>query len=320
MANLIEVFDKLGKIYNDGVEENDNKYPFLPEAYKTLTEKFVAKVEEELEVHIIDLEYLDGYYLFGYGTNSVIHFRIKECKGWKFGIWWGYNEEEHFKYTGELFAQYEKAIDKFKPEDSELIENIRISEVDDFDKDKFFYETSIKMIKYIKDYPAFAFCTHWSGWSGKYDYMPYSKAKKELRWFNRSNYLCELANKWLTNRVIRFIKWNFLRYLPKKWEIVDRGDAWYPRYEIVMPMSAFKDATEKDCGIWRFDESNIPNVDKKLKKLKKFDKLENKLSKMKIFRGGMSYINGVRNIRACINIYNDKKLKEKLKEMIEEEK
>ena len=25
MANLIEVFDKLGKIYNDGVEENDNK-------------------------------------------------------------------------------------------------------------------------------------------------------------------------------------------------------------------------------------------------------------------------------------------------------
>lgn len=306
MANLIEALDKISEVYFGGVEENDNKYPFLPEAYKTLTEKFLAKVEKDLNVHIIDLEYLDGYYIFGYGTNSVIHFRIKECKGWKFGIWWNYDEEEYFKYNGELFAQYERAIDKFKPEDSELVENIKISDVENFEKDGAWTTMPIKMIKYIKEYPAFAFCRHWEGFNGKYDYMPYHKAKRELRLYNLSEDLGEFINNAITKMVIRYMKRNYLRYLPKGYELIDRGDCWSPRYEFAIPISAFKGEL-KEVGMYTFEEFDcIPNIEKKKEKEKKFYKLESKLNKLKILRS--VYIHGVYNIRrGSINVYDDSK-------------
>lgn len=69
----------------------------------------------------IDIEYLDGYFIFDMGSSSVVHFKIKECPGWKFAIWWGDAEIKPFKdakfreIKGTFFAQYEMDIDKFKP-------------------------------------------------------------------------------------------------------------------------------------------------------------------------------------------------------------
>lgn len=44
----------------------------------------------------------------------TVHFRVKECKGWLFGVWFRENENTKKRYF-ELFGQPENNIDKFKP-------------------------------------------------------------------------------------------------------------------------------------------------------------------------------------------------------------
>lgn len=68
------------------------------------------------KVKIIDKEFGDGYFIFRHGKGMCVQFRIKQCKGWLFGIWWSLKEKD----TIDFFAQYEKDIDKFKPSCSQL--------------------------------------------------------------------------------------------------------------------------------------------------------------------------------------------------------
>ena len=62
-------------------------------------------------------QYGDGYFIFDYGPNTVVHFRLKETPGWLYGVWWrvSVNKEGVISIVGEFFAQYEEEIDKFKP-------------------------------------------------------------------------------------------------------------------------------------------------------------------------------------------------------------
>ena len=74
-----------------------------------------------------DIKYGNGYFICDRGEDSIIHFKIRGCRGWKFGIWVNseYLNEENRKEEPDtygdgykvisLFAQYEKDIDKFKP-------------------------------------------------------------------------------------------------------------------------------------------------------------------------------------------------------------
>ena len=75
--------EALKDFYEESVKEADANRS--PEIHKANTEALF----KELPYSIEDIEYLDGYFIFGFGTNSVVHFHIKECPGWKFGIWWG---------------------------------------------------------------------------------------------------------------------------------------------------------------------------------------------------------------------------------------
>ena len=68
------------------------------ETFKQCTETLFEEIRnyfdvDSIDIHIEDVEYLDGYFIFGSGTNSVIHFHVKECPGWKFGIWWNLPEK-----------------------------------------------------------------------------------------------------------------------------------------------------------------------------------------------------------------------------------
>lgn len=65
-------------------------------------------------------DYGSGYFIFDYGPNTVIHFRLKETPGWLYGVWWSFkvNKEGIISIVGEFFAQYENEIDKFKPSTS----------------------------------------------------------------------------------------------------------------------------------------------------------------------------------------------------------
>ena len=58
-----------------------------------------------------DVEHGSNYFVFEHGKDKVVHFHIKELKGWKFGIWWDTNNKPQYDF----FCQYEHGIDKFKP-------------------------------------------------------------------------------------------------------------------------------------------------------------------------------------------------------------
>lgn len=124
--NPLEV---ISDIYKECVTEQDAKG--FAEVYAKATPALFESIKKDagLDLHFEDVEYLDGYFIFGYGTNSVVHFHIKEAPGWLFGVWWSpirtketENEEDESKVEYrkdkihcQLFFQFEKEIDKFKP-------------------------------------------------------------------------------------------------------------------------------------------------------------------------------------------------------------
>lgn len=115
----------LFEMYDAQVAEHDKAG--YAQKFKDCTDLFFKDVGEhwhfeEAPIHFTDVEYLDGYFLFGMGTNSVIHFHVAECPGWKFAIWWETPEDKDDDdiITGQFFTQYEETIDKFKPSRSDM--------------------------------------------------------------------------------------------------------------------------------------------------------------------------------------------------------
>ncbi len=124
--------------FKESLEEEDEKG--FAEVYRTSTERFFKDLAEKLSNDKIsftpcDIEYGDGYFIFAFGTNSVVHFHVKEAPGWLFGIWWKPVELCETREAGtkpnyhndrihcDFFAQYEEDIDKFKPSYSTFAES-----------------------------------------------------------------------------------------------------------------------------------------------------------------------------------------------------
>ena len=103
---------------------------------------------------VTGVEFLDGYFIFAMGEDSVVHFHVKGLKNWKFGIWINMDYE---KQTIKCFAQHEQFIDKFKPSDSLFLETVSryslCSLIENKDNARWVYYDIIKMIKHIKNNP-----------------------------------------------------------------------------------------------------------------------------------------------------------------------
>lgn len=104
----------LADSYNESVEEIDRAGN--AEKFKQATECFFKNIsgdewytKENEHFTVEDIEYLDGYFIFAHGTNSVVHFKIKECPGWLFGIWWKEPSEERPDIvSGEIIRRVER--------------------------------------------------------------------------------------------------------------------------------------------------------------------------------------------------------------------
>ena len=126
-------FEALHEIYREGVEKGNQKNN--PQIYKECMKYFkyqiehndfyVHKKKKTVQMHLTDIKYTDGYFIFGTGDNSIVSFKIKEIPGWLFGIWWNDIEKDR-PVKGEWFAQYEANIDKFKPSASSFRHTIQI--------------------------------------------------------------------------------------------------------------------------------------------------------------------------------------------------
>ena len=112
-----------------------------------------------------DIEFGNGYFIFEMGDDSVVHFHIKGCKSWKFGMWINTGDVDN---VIQYFAQYEDSIDKFKPSRSYFCENVSLKELKGVKRDKecvkegkyFFimaYHHIVEMTQHIKNNPRLSY-------------------------------------------------------------------------------------------------------------------------------------------------------------------
>jgi len=90
----------------------------------TNKEKF-EKLREHFnnnKLTIYNESWRSGYFVFELGDDSVVHFKVKELRGWLFGLFFGSEEKKD-----ELFAQPINNIDKFKPSRSTFVTEVDLS-------------------------------------------------------------------------------------------------------------------------------------------------------------------------------------------------
>lgn len=182
MGTLKDAFESLTQVYQEGVAKADEAG--YAELFKAATEQLV-KIAADAHYTITDLEYLDGYYIFGMGTNSVVHFHIKECPEWKFGVWWERPDKDGKPtyVTGSCFAQFEPLIDKFKPSASTMTAQLYIS------KDYVSSWDFMRLLNFIHNEPALAFCRDYLSWDYNAEYHSRESAEEELQEWRRKEAL-----------------------------------------------------------------------------------------------------------------------------------
>lgn len=232
-------------MYNDELEKADAKG--FSDLYKRCTDVFISHVEKLSggNLHIRDLKYKDGYYLFATGTNSVVHFHIDECPGWLFGIWWSIEDDEGDdpkRANLQFFAQYESFIDKFKPSASVFSAECKLSTHPKKDSNINLGEIRdcYTLILYIKDEPALAFCRDQFYFDYNTMYVSRESAQSMMKEYLEKIDHQEKIEAELCSKLLRYYKDHILP-LESTLKLVDRGKNWYPRYELTAPYSEFED-------------------------------------------------------------------------------
>ena len=231
-------FKGLVDLYTESVNEADSKG--LAEVYRQATEIVFSSLKKQcgFDITITDVEYLDGYFIFGRGTNSVVHFHIKETPGWKYGIWWSPIEKEEGTeedYTDRLscsiFAQYEEEIDKFKPSASMVCEEFTILLASPSTNIAWQFAGDIEFI-HNEPYLAFYREMHYTDFNR--EYISREKAKAYFDKHNKQKIIeaepINLNNKEMLGTLYKMLKEDIDE---GTCFIYDRGDNWSPRYELI---------------------------------------------------------------------------------------
>lgn len=248
---LIDIYDGQVK------ESNELGYAdTFKECTEVLLQHIRDKLSDEMDVHFEDINYKDGYYIFGMGDNSVIDFHVKECPGWLFGIWWDHPTEEDKKseiVRGKMFTQYEKSLDKFKPTRSNYCTDVCIFFCDG-QPESLDYEP-YRMISFISQYPNRAFCRDYHGWNYNYEYHTDEECKAEFdkfeKWYeNEKKYTAEL-----NQRVVDFVTEKILPCFTGA-RIYDCGEDTSPQYDIFAPLESNMDIVEEEGYYELFDDDD----------------------------------------------------------------
>ena len=227
-----------------------NKYSNkFAELYKRCMDEFIEQLSvlSDDTLHIADIEYFDGYFVWDRGMNSITHFHVEECPGWKFGIWWTpvlKNEddpEEFPKFVeAEIFAQYERTIDKFKPSATMITET---SNVDLSLRGSKYYNSNFfecyHVVKYIRNEPELAYCRNEFCLDYNTEYLSREDAKEKFE----ASIACldkeEGLQKELDTQVVDFVERVILPLFNSS-KLRDDGKNCYPRYKIMVPQSSIE--------------------------------------------------------------------------------
>lgn len=212
--------------------------------YKKFASDFFAAIQEKYkEKYNKTLQFtIKRYYR---SRNFVeVEAKIEEIPQWLFGVWFTKRDKYIIHY--DFFAQYEDEIDKFRPSHSE----IRVK--DDINikgKVSFNMLSIVENINFIMEEPALSFARDYYGWNYNKEYHTRLEAQKLF-----DKYLKGKANEreWVPKCrqiILDYIIEKVMPYLPE-FCIVDKGDTWSPRFEIIAPYKIFKDGTKEDCGAY----------------------------------------------------------------------
>lgn len=250
--------------------------------YKQMTESFFSTLSSEIfawskdkikgvdSLAITDVEYLDGYYLFPMGTNSVVHFKIKECPGWLFGIWWQEPVKEDkksktFRLKGTFFTQYEEVLDKFKPSASTIKEDfsaviVKKSRDPELNTWHLSYIGKIMdAVRFIIRDPALAFCRDYCGWDYNTEYHDRRSAKKKFEEWQKWNTDKKTYTKICDDKIISFAKEKLLLLCGKTAELYDQGENVSPRYQMICRLSD-AEGEIKGPGYYELNLEEYPEI------------------------------------------------------------
>lgn len=225
-------FEKMHELYKEQLNEENKKHN--PEFNKSRLDAIMDMIREK-KFTLTDIKYLNGYFIFATGDNSICHFKIEECPGWLFGIWLihdedKYNETNATKFS--FFAQYEKFIDKFKPAASMISEDGSVYDTDDGKTHVNNDWKIIDNIEYIQEHPYLAIWRDIAFVDYNTTYISEKVAKRKVlkdlkddikyeKWQNKLDEKCKKQGK----KVIKSFSNKITSVV-----IIDRGDGWSPRY------------------------------------------------------------------------------------------
>lgn len=295
--------DGIVEMYQESVEEKDKKG--FADSFKKAAKVLFKGLQKE-GFNVVKPQYLDGYFIFGSGTNSVVHFYIKEIPGWKFGVWWEEPKESCYNKDGELvdidgefFAQYEETIDKFKPSASSISK--RIFSPLNHPAGEYDYWSLIRVLKFMRDEPELCFCRDYCYWD-EWEYHTREEAKKKFKEYKKEK---ALKDKYEEKFKQKYLEWaeEVCKYLGKGARIVDKGDCWSPRYDLVCKMPN-KNIHIEDPGSYNlFSDfemnSELVDIKKKWDKLSK--EVEDLCDKKDICLYASSYFN------PFVDVYEEKR-------------
>lgn len=223
---------------------------------KEIREKIFKRLEE-YDFEVMNVRVMNGYYLFDFGDESVVHFKIKGCKRWLFGLWIGRTKDGN-PNSIDLFGEHEDYIDKFKPTRVEISEKAEI--VKDSDESEINNVIDDLIWRFIDSHLDII---HSSNTVGKLKYY-YGRGDGNLiMWLLSEWWFYRVKNRfrlWLRNRgnfyiskvVVFFLNLWYKRKVSVK---CYDSECWYPRYVIKLN---YKDGTNDDdiYSIWK--HLNLP--------------------------------------------------------------
>jgi len=260
-------FQAIAEFYQETVDEANKKG--FSEIFKHETERFFEIANDYLQDNYklsftpTDVQYLDGYFLFGHGSNSVIQFHVKEAPGWLFGIWWSAEEaaestKEHPTYLKtnincEFFAQYEENIDKFKPSASTFVDKIYWSLHEDHSNVWFKGYHISHVVLLILQHPELAFYRDFNSTDLNVEYVSEEKAKSFYTEWRLKENAIQLMKQENEKAMLDCLKYIYGPVLEKGDAFInDRGEGWSPRYELIL-RNVWKDEGQADSQDGCFD-------------------------------------------------------------------
>lgn len=265
-------------IYKEGVKEG-NKRGF-GDIFKEATENLLRYVNytiyektygwkknetifpEDMEWHIKDLYFGDGYFIFGRGDNSVISFRIEEIPGWLFGIWWhpiqdkAKSTEEHPVFltdviSCEFFAQYEEDIDKFKPSYSIFGYNFRY-DLNSIESNGYDFSRISDILTFLQKEPMLAWYRNMYSTDFNTEHVTREEATKAFQNYQNQKELEKRIVAENDQKMIDTVKYIFKPFFDENVAfILDQGTNCSPRFELILKnIWAERGATEFKDGCY----------------------------------------------------------------------